>query len=163
MSFPFELRFGWDRAMTKRTSMSVESSSAAGTRRIAIDTSIDETNCPVKFTIDLIGGKWKPLILYYLKGGPVRFGALRRLIPNASHKVLTQKLRELERDRIIVRTVLDAKVKHVEYSYSEYGRTLVPILGALAGWEMNYRNKVDISQQDRTPSPRSRTGHAVTR
>jgi len=64
---------------------------------------IDETNCPVKATMDIIGGKWKPIILYYLKDGIKRFGELQRLIPHITKKMLTQQLRELELDEIIER------------------------------------------------------------
>ncbi len=63
--------------------------------------SINEFNCPVKLTTDIIGGKWKPLILFYFKDETKRFSELRRLIPGATQKMLTQQLRELERDGIV--------------------------------------------------------------
>jgi DNA-binding HxlR family transcriptional regulator len=106
---------------------------------------VDESNSPVRFAVGLIGGKWKPVILHYLKSRAIRFGELRRLIPNASHKVLTQQLRELERDRIIERSVFEGKVKRVEYSYSEFGLTLEPILSALEEWGIKYRTSKEAS------------------
>jgi DNA-binding HxlR family transcriptional regulator len=80
-------------------------------------------NCPVKVTVDVIGGKWKPLILYFLKSGPQRFNALQRLMPEATRKMLTQQLKELERDDIVERKVLGKVPPHVEYSMSSHGNT----------------------------------------
>jgi DNA-binding HxlR family transcriptional regulator len=87
--------------------------------------------CPVRETANVIGGKWKPLILYYLKTGERRFGQLRRNIPDASKKVLTDQLRELERDGIVFR---DQRAVSVEYSLTKYGKTLSPILTLMAAW-----------------------------
>lgn len=100
---------------------------------------IDETNCPVKATMDIIGGKWKPIILYYLKGGIKRFGELQRLIPHITKKMLTQQLRELEKDEIIVRKIYHQVPPKVEYSLSKYGRTLKPVLELLATWGDQHR------------------------
>ena len=99
----------------------------------------DENDCPVKTTLDIIDGKWKPLILHYLTGGPIRYGQLKRAIGNASRKVLTQQLRQLERDRIIHRRVIDGKICFVEYSYTPLGKTLVPVLVMLSDWGKTYR------------------------
>jgi len=95
---------------------------------------IDEFNCPVKATMDIIGGKWKPIILYYLKDGIKRFGELQRLIPHITKKMLTQQLRELERDKIIERKVFHQVPPKVEYSLSKYGKTLKPVLELMANW-----------------------------
>jgi len=95
---------------------------------------IDETNCPVKATMDIIGGKWKPIILYYLKDGITRFGEFQRLIPHITKKMLTQQLRELERDEIIERKVYHQVPPKVEYSLSEYGKSLKPVLELMATW-----------------------------
>lgn len=97
-------------------------------RRITLD------QCPVKTTVDVIGGKWKPLILYYLKDGPIRFGELHRLLKNASQKVLTAQLRELEADEVIVRREYPGKPLKVEYTLGERGLTLAPILAQMADW-----------------------------
>jgi DNA-binding HxlR family transcriptional regulator len=95
---------------------------------------IDEFNCPVKATMDIIGGKWKPIILYYLKDGIKRFGELQRLIPHITKKMLTQQLRELEQDEIIERKVYHQVPPKVEYSLSEYGKSLKPVLELMATW-----------------------------
>ena len=87
---------------------------------------IDESNCPVKATMEIIGGKWKPIILYYLKDGTQRFGELQRLIPHITKKMLTQQLRELEWDKIIERKVFHQVPPKVEYSLSKYGKSLNP-------------------------------------
>lgn len=102
---------------------------------------IDETNCPVKATVEIIGGKWKPVILYYLKDGAQRFGELQRLIPHITKKMLTQQLRELESDGIINRKVFEQVPPKVEYSLSEYGKTLSPILELMAAWGTTHRAK----------------------
>jgi DNA-binding HxlR family transcriptional regulator len=102
---------------------------------------IDETNCPVKATMEIIGGKWKPIILYYLKAGTQRFGELQRLVPHATKKMLTQQLRELESDGIINRKVFEQVPPKVEYSLSEYGKTLSPILELMADWGTAHRIK----------------------
>lgn len=102
---------------------------------------IDETNCPVKATMEVIGGKWKPIILYYLKDGTQRFGELQRLIPNITKKMLTQQLRELERDEIIERKVFHQVPPKVEYSLAKYGKSLKPVLEAMAAWGSEHRLK----------------------
>src|SRR5215469_16999256 len=66
---------------------------------------MDLSECPVKVTAEVISGKWKPLILFSLKGGALRYGELRRQVPGPTHKVLTQQLRQLERDKIIRRKI----------------------------------------------------------
>ncbi len=106
------------------------------------DLQIDETNCPVRATMEIIGGKWKPIILYYLKIGEVqRFGAFQRLIPHITKKMLTQQLRELEIDGIIARKVYPQVPPKVEYTLTDYGKTLKPILQAMADWGIKHRNK----------------------
>lgn len=105
------------------------------------DNPIDETNCPVKATMEIIDGKWKPIILYYLKEGTQRFGELQRLIPHITKKMLTQQLRELERDEIIVRLVYHQVPPKVEYSLAEYGKTLKPVLEMMAIWGSQHRLK----------------------
>lgn len=97
--------------------------------------------CPVRVTADVVGGKWKPLILFFLKAKKRRFNELRRLVPEASHKVLTQQLRELERTGIVTRTVFDEKSPRVEYAFSEYGESLRPVLDAMAIWGVQHRKR----------------------
>ena len=84
--------------------------------------------------MDVIGGKWKPIILCNLRHHPSRPGELRRLIPGTSQKMLTQQLRELEIDNIIVRKVYNQVPPKVEYSLSPYGETLNGLLDILCSW-----------------------------
>jgi DNA-binding HxlR family transcriptional regulator len=95
---------------------------------------MDLSTCPVKVTADVVSGKWKTLILVCLKLGPMRYGELHRRVPLPSHKVLTQQLRQLERDGIVTRKVFPAVPPKVEYSLSRYGKTLIPVLESMARW-----------------------------
>ncbi|MFB9238773.1 winged helix-turn-helix transcriptional regulator [Plantactinospora siamensis] len=90
--------------------------------------------CPVELTVDLLGGKWRTVILAYLKEGMHRYGELRRRIPGVSEKVLTQRLRELEAAGLVVRTDHGAVPPHVEYRLTDDGRSLAPVLQALYDW-----------------------------
>jgi DNA-binding HxlR family transcriptional regulator len=92
--------------------------------------------CHVETAIAVIGGKWKPWILWHLYDGVRRHGELRRLTPGITSKMLTQHLRELERDGIVQRKVFAQKLPKVEYSFSKYGRTLRPLLKKLCDWGM---------------------------
>jgi DNA-binding HxlR family transcriptional regulator len=90
--------------------------------------------CPVTKTMSVIGGKWKPIILWTVRTGTRRFGEIKKMIPGITQKMLTQQLRELERDGIINRKVYPVVPPMVEYSLTQYGLTLTPILDALAEW-----------------------------
>jgi DNA-binding HxlR family transcriptional regulator len=101
---------------------------------------IDEKNCPVRSTMDIIGGKWKPSILYYVWNlGACRFGEFQRYIPHITKKMLTQQLRELERDGIVSRKVFRQVPPRVDYSLTKYGVTLEPILSSMADWGAKHR------------------------
>ncbi|MBT5901104.1 MAG: helix-turn-helix transcriptional regulator [Opitutaceae bacterium] len=91
-------------------------------------------DCPVAEAFQIIGGKWKPMIIYYLKDGTKRFGELRRLIPNASQKMLTSQLRALERDGLIHREIFRQIPPRVDYSLTKLGKTLQPIYKKLDLW-----------------------------
>jgi DNA-binding HxlR family transcriptional regulator len=95
---------------------------------------MDEFTCPVGLTTDIIGGKWKPLILFYLQAKTRRFGELHKLIPETTKKMLTQRLRELERDGIIRRKVYPQVPPRVEYSLTRHGESLRPILELMSAW-----------------------------
>jgi DNA-binding HxlR family transcriptional regulator len=95
--------------------------------------------CPVRATIDVIEGKWKPIIVNALKLGTLRFGQLRRHVPEASRKVLTDQLRELEADKVILREASEQRWERVTYKLSPYGRTLVPVLTVMAKWGKRHR------------------------
>lgn len=90
--------------------------------------------CPVEACVEVIGGKWKGVILYHLLGGTKRFNELLRLMPGVTQRMLTRQLRELEADRIVERKVYAEVPPKVEYSLTEFGRTLEPVLKTLQGW-----------------------------
>ena len=95
-------------------------------------------NCPVEATLDLIGGKYKALILWHLSDGTLRFSQLRRLIHGATPKMLTQQLRELEASSLVRREVYPVIPPKVEYSLTELGKSLMPILVAMRDWGAEY-------------------------
>ena len=95
-------------------------------------------NCPVGTTLELIGGKYKSLILWHLVDVTLRFGELRRLIPQATPKMLTQQLRELEEDKLITRTVYPVVPPKVEYALTDFGQSIRPILHAMYDWGADY-------------------------
>ena len=98
------------------------------------------SDCPVRATIDVIEGKGKPIVVNSLKPGTLRFGQLRRHVPEASRKVLTEHLRELENDQSITRKVLGQRCeKRVEYALTPCGRTLVPVLTLMAKWGKKHK------------------------
>jgi DNA-binding HxlR family transcriptional regulator len=90
--------------------------------------------CPVSTTVRIIGGKWKPTILYYLLSGTKRFNELQRLAGNPSARILTAQLRELEKDRIVKREVYDQIPPRVEYSLTARGKSLNEVLNLMARW-----------------------------
>jgi DNA-binding HxlR family transcriptional regulator len=116
-------------------------------------------DCTVKATADVISGKWKTLILYQLKDGPVRFGELQRLIADASHKVLTEQLRELESDAIIARLEYPGKPLKVEYTLSAQGLTLKPILAMMAEWGAAFRARKNQALSVTQEHPENNTVH----
>ena len=95
-------------------------------------------NCPVAATLDLIGGKYKALILWHLAEGKLRFSELRKVVRQATPKMLTQQLRELEMQKLIHREVFPVVPPKVEYSLTETGKSLLPILVAMRDWGADY-------------------------
>ena len=94
--------------------------------------------CPVEATLELIGGKYKALILWHLSEGKLRFNELHKLITDATPKMLTQQLRELEAQKLIHREVFPIIPPKVEYSLTELGQSLMPILVAMRDWGADY-------------------------
>ena len=101
-------------------------------------------NCPVEATLDLIGGKYKALILWHLSNGELRFSELKKVVKNATPKMLTQQLRELESQALIHRAVFPVVPPKVEYSLTELGRSLMPILVAMRDWGSSYLRDRDL-------------------
>jgi DNA-binding HxlR family transcriptional regulator len=100
-------------------------------------------NCPVEATLDVIGGKWKALILFWLRDQVCRFGELRRHIPGISERMLTQQLRELEDHGIVHREVYPVVPPRVEYSLTPYGRTLRPITDLMCAWGKKHVKRLE--------------------
>ncbi len=97
---------------------------------------------PVNITVGVMGGKWKPLILWFLSHKTMRFNELHREITGVTQKMLTQQLRELEQEGLITRTVYPEVPPRVEYALSEYGKTLQPVLHSMAEWgELHVRRQ----------------------
>jgi len=94
------------------------------------------THCPVTATLELIGGKWKTIILYSLSAGTRRFGEIAVRIPDISRKVLTEQLKELEADGLILRVQYKEIPPRVEYSLTELGKSLTPVIRELELWGM---------------------------
>lgn len=90
--------------------------------------------CPVTRCLGVIGGKWKPVILYCVDNGVGRFGAMRRAIPGVTKQMLTQQLRELESDGLVSRTVFAEVPPRVEYALTERGRSVLPVIEAMRNW-----------------------------
>ncbi|NVN05002.1 winged helix-turn-helix transcriptional regulator [Asaia spathodeae] len=90
--------------------------------------------CAVEATLELIDGKWKGVILYHLFHGTMRFNALRKILPNVTQRMLTMQLRELEEDGFIHREIYPQIPPKVEYSLTDFGRTLEPVVMALKRW-----------------------------
>jgi DNA-binding HxlR family transcriptional regulator len=111
---------------------------------------IPRFHCPVEATLDVIGGKWKVLILFWLRDQVCRFGELRRKIPDISERMLTQQLRELENHGIVHRNVFPVVPPKVEYSLTPYGRTLRPITDLMCRWGKKHMRRMGVLQEPRT-------------
>lgn len=126
----------------------------------------DSYDCPIEVTLDVIGGKWKGMILYSLlnaSSGVVRFNELRRLMPKVTQRMLTMQLRELERDGVITRTIYPEVPPRVEYALTDFGRSLESVFDMMSVWGRRYRARVaklkcdaagEKSQQGARPSVR---------
>jgi DNA-binding HxlR family transcriptional regulator len=103
----------------------------------------ETTGCPITATMEVIGGKWKPVILYNLTFGTRRFGEISARIPNISRKVLTQQLKELEKDGLVTRRQFKEIPPRVEYSLTDKSRSLKAVFNEIAEWGIN--NLSDIA------------------
>lgn len=111
-------------------------------------------NCPVEAALDIIGGKWKAILLFHILDGTKRFNELGRLLPGLTPRMLTTQLRELEADGVITRTIYPQVPPKVEYSVTSFGRTLQPLLQELAAWSETHV-KPRLEQTSSPGSPES--------
>lgn len=100
-------------------------------------------NCPMELTVDLIGGKWKALVLWHLAEKTLRFNEIRKLFPDVTQKILTQQLRDMEEKGIVHREVYAEVPPKVEYSLTEFGRSLMPVLYAMNAWGSEYVQRMN--------------------
>lgn len=98
-----------------------------------------DINCGFRIAIEVMGGKWKPYIIYELLDGPRRPSELQRRMPHVSERVLAQQLKELMEYGVVEKKVIDSVCKHSEYSLTDLGRTLIPIIEQLRKWGNDFR------------------------
>lgn len=101
-------------------------------------------NCPVEATLSLIGGKYKPLVLWHLRMRPLHYMELQRLIPRATPKMLSQQLRELEGCGLIHRDVIPEKPPKTIYSLTVFGHSIIPVISAMCDWGTAYLEKLEV-------------------
>jgi len=106
-----------------------------------------KSGCAVEATVSVIGGLWKPMILFHLMPGKLRFMELTRHIPNATQRMLTLQLRELEADGVVLRTVHPQVPPKVEYELTEFGRSLAPVLLTMRAWGEKYQRERGIEPE----------------
>lgn len=107
-----------------------------------------QLECPIQVVVDVIGGKWKLSILYHLFQGTKRYGELKRLVPKATERMLTLQLRELEAFGIVRRTVYPEVPPKVEYSLTDLGRSLEPILLTMLDWGEKYLQREELQAHE---------------
>ena len=108
-----------------------------------------DINCGFRIAIEVMGGKWKPYIIYELLKGPRRPSELQRLMPEASERVIAQQLKELIEYGVVTKLVIDPVCKHSEYSLTELGLTLIPIIEQLREWGDRFRPRMQEILQRR--------------
>ena len=94
----------------------------------------DSQTCPVTYCLSVIGGKWKPVIIFCIFNGVNRFGAMQRAVPGITKQMLTKQLRELEADNIVSRTVFAEVPPRVDYALTDKGRSVLPIITQMEAW-----------------------------
>jgi len=102
------------------------------------------TKCPVTYTLDKIGGRWKPIIIFNLLSGTKRYSELKKLIPAITEKMLIQHLKQLEADNLVHRKSLPVVPPFVEYSLTDSGKELCPVLDAMVAWALNNRETTSV-------------------
>ena len=102
------------------------------------------TQCPVTYTLEKIGGRWKPIIIYNLMSGTKRYSELKKLIPAITEKMLIQHLKQLEADNLVQRKAKPVIPPFVEYSLTDSGKELRPVLEAMVGWALKNREITSV-------------------
>ncbi|MEM1307063.1 MAG: helix-turn-helix domain-containing protein [Pseudomonadota bacterium] len=105
-----------------------------------------KTGCAVEATLSVIGGRWKPVLLFHLIDGQKRFGELRRLTPNATERMITLQLRELEEDGVVSRHVYAEVPPRVEYRLTAFGNSLRPLLMHMRTWGEGFQERQRAAQ-----------------
>jgi len=100
-----------------------------------------KTGCDVEATLSVIGGRWKPVLLCHLTQGTKRYGELRRLTPNATERMITLQLRELQADGVIAREVFAEVPPRVEYRLTPFGESLEPLLNSMQEWGQSFKQR----------------------
>jgi len=108
----------------------------------------EQNQCPTEEVLRLIGGKWKVVILFHLSEGTKRFNELRRLLPGITQRMLTRQLRELEADNVVSRKVYAEVPPKVEYSLTNLGCSLQPVLDAIHQWGVAYLDSIHTGEND---------------
>ena len=104
-------------------------------------------NCDMELTLDLIGGKWKPIILFHIGNKKVlRYGEIKRLIPSISQRVLSRELKDLEEVRLLNKETFNEKILRVEYSLTDAGKEVLPVLNALTAWGNKYNREFEYAK-----------------
>ncbi len=101
--------------------------------------------CPMEIGLNMVSGKWKMAILWHLTKGTIRFNELQRMLPAISQKTLTQQLRDLEGDGLILRQIFPEVPPKVEYRLSKLGSTIIPVLNSLCEWGKDYQKQMNDS------------------
>lgn len=107
--------------------------------------------CPVELAMDIIGGKWRAVILWYLKENTLRFHELKQVITSVSERVLTRELRYLEKHRLIRRQVYPEAPPRVEYSLTDFGKTLIPLLNRVGEFGETYADNFGQTKREEKP------------
>jgi DNA-binding HxlR family transcriptional regulator len=119
--------------------------------------------CATELTITVLGGKWRVVILAYLKEGVHRFGELRRRLPRVSGKVLTQQLRALQREGLVRRRIYSEVPARTEYELTDYGRSLIPLLESIYTWGLEHGRRRGDARLELIVPPQQVTSLAVER
>ncbi|MBC8043958.1 MAG: helix-turn-helix transcriptional regulator [Rhizobacter sp.] len=109
--------------------------------------------CPVEATLGVVGGKWKILVMYHLQSGAKRYGALRRLMPEVTEKVLSENLKALESDRLLIRTVHYERPPRVEYQATDIGKRLMPLIESVNQWGHEYLKEINHAVPEKAMPP----------